>query len=31
VNDALSVLGVSVDSFPINPENVLRALGKISK
>jgi len=22
---------VSVDSFPINPENVLRALGKISK
>ena len=31
VNDALSVLGVSVDSFPITPENVLRALGKISK
>jgi len=29
VNDALAPLGVSVNSFPITPENILRALGKI--
>jgi len=29
VNDALSPFGVSVDRFPITPENVLQALGKI--
>lgn len=31
VNDALSPLGVCVDRFPITPENILHALGKIQQ